>query len=221
MNKILKYFVIGLAIYALLSTIIALRSCNVSNKYSELEGRFQAYKEETTEEKKALLEEKKKHEERIIEKDNEILSLKETITKSNLKRIGYEKAERGNVQEIRKLKEDLVSLTDKNDIIFNLTNQVRVLEDSNRNKDKMLFEADKQIKNLSSLYLTEQKYLDERKLRISVEEQLAREERNNEIEQKMIDQLNKEMRGLKLKITVGNVALTGLAFLGGYFLGGR
>lgn len=222
MNKIIKYLIIGLAVYSLLSTIIIIRSCDVSNELARAEGRLQAYKEETKKAKKILLAEKKIHESEILDKDEEISLIMTEIEKSRKKRIRYEKIERENVLEIKNLKEEAKTLTDKDLIIGNLQDQVTVLERSGRNKDKIIFEADKNIRGWAAAYFkTDAKYKGERAFRIKVEDQLAKEERRGEIADGVIKQAKRDIAGLKIKITFKNVIVTGLAFAGGYYLGGR
>jgi len=222
MKKILKYLFIGLTVYALLCTIIILRSCDVSNELARAEGRLQAHKEETEKGKKILMEEKEILESETVKKDEEIFLIKTEIEKSRKKRIGYEKTERENVQEIKRLKEEAKTLTDEGSIIVNLKDQVTVLEKSNKNKDKIIFEADKNIRGWASAYFkAEAKYKGERAFRIKVEGQLAKEERRGKIAEGVIKQAKRDIAGLKIKITFKNVIVTGLAFAGGYWLGGK
>jgi len=199
------------------------RSCGESNgKISELKGQLEAYKAETEENEQAL---KKKMEDKdiqIAEKDKEISVLKVEISKEEEERTILKRKDEEKDNQIRWLKTELGTLTDKDLIISNLKDQIKAWEERFWNERKDKNKADENIRRWAAVaFKQEYKYLKEKQAVKMLLDQMARKDRQLEIADKLNINLEKKLRGIKVKQTLKDVLYNGLFFLGGYVVGGQ
>jgi len=202
----IKPVIIALAIL-LLAIFILERACPRSDaKYQKLKGEFKALEEEGKERERL-------DKEIILAKDKEIETLKNKNKVINTERLVLKKKDDDSQEKIYRLERDRELLTDKDSVIANLDQQVKEL--------KLRFWSERADKNKADLLAKNwaEAYHKENQIRKIVEKQLADRDRLLEICKEMNIEQEKQMKGLRFKLTFKNILYSGGAFGLGFLLG--
>jgi len=202
MKDYIKPIIVGIVILVIALVVIE-RSCPGSSvKLNQLKGEFKVHKEKTAKDKTMLLEEMEK-------KDEEILELKEKIVVIDKQRIKLDKKDKEKAQVIYDLKKERETLTDPNLIIANQDLLLKTWE------ERWTLEREDKNKVIKQRDYWASMYFKEHKIRQGLEKQLADQEALAKVAEDLVKEGEKQIRGLRIKLTITNILYTGGGFLAG------
>jgi len=202
----IKPAIIGVVVLVIALVVIE-RSCPKSDeKYNQLKGRYEISQKKIAQEKKELLEEMEK-------KDEEILELKEKIVVIDEQRIKLDKKDKEKAQTIYELKKERETLEDPYLIIANQDLLLKTWE------ERWTLEREDKNKVIKQRDYWASMYFKEHKIRQMVEKQLADQEALTKVGEELVKEGEKQIRGLRLKLTLTNILYTAGAGAVGYLLG--
>jgi len=204
MKRDLVYALVIVFLSSLL-TLFLFKSCSVGDRYSELRGQYEAYREETTVRLRKLKEEVSRREKRIVQLKEDILQKNEVF--DSLQR----QVEKKTIV-ITRLEKERELLVDKDAVIQNLDKQVAAW------KEKYLLEVDKLRTVEAQRNSWKAAYEYQLEVSESLKEQLAREERLRRIAEESLKLADKKLRRARLNTNIRTAVIGGLVGYLGYKL---
>lgn len=196
--KPLAYVVLALALLATL--IFLFRGCDLYDKYSELKGQYDAYKQDVNEKEQ-------KAKKTISEQETKIEKLQESTDKLIVELDTIEKKTVVKDSEIGSLEEELKGLKGKDEIIVNLKSQVVVWKEKFSLAQQTIERKDKIIFNLSEKYDAQLRITETWKGRFEAENRLRL------LGEERIKMCDSKLRSSRFTSRIEKVIIVGL---GGY-----
>jgi F0F1-type ATP synthase membrane subunit b/b' len=220
MKNYIKPVIFGIVILVLAIFIVE-RACPRSDaKYQKLKGELAAAQKDLKENKDALVEQTKASDKDTEKKDEEIGELKQKIKKLDKEILASKKRDREKAQAIYDIKKEGETLTDPVLIIANRDLLVKEWRERFWNERA---EKDKIIKQknfwASIAFKQHGKYTNEHSIRKGLEKQLSAEEAYDNLAGETINEGDKAIRRVGLKLNFKNILYSATFFGLGYITG--
>ena len=206
--------------FLFLALFVIERACSSPDeKYFELKGQYQSYKEETEKEQQEAQKQEREKEAEIAKKEAEISNLKDKILDLEEERGEIAKKDSEKASRIKELEAQRVPLVDKDLIIANQDLQITEWKERffNEREDKntVIKQRDFWARIAFKQYA---KYTGEKEISRSWKEQLEREKSLRILAEDLNKQNEKRFNRLKFGSTVKTILIVGSVIAGGYVI---